>query len=161
MQYSIDPITQHLTKILDPMNILIIEDEPKCVRNLVRALDLAAVNYKLAGVVESVSDGVIFLSAPHEVDLIISDIQIHEGLSFEIFRHAEVKIPVIFCTAFDMYNLENSVSVCLQYILKPFTTEAIKNVVETALSCANMPAAKRNEKLYEYLDDVCKKLKAL
>jgi len=70
-----------------------------------------------------------FLKAEADFDLILSDIQLPDGLSFDVFRSVKVKVPVIFCTAFDKYALEAFDANGIDYLLKPFN----KNTVSKAL----------------------------
>ncbi|WP_080779620.1 LytR/AlgR family response regulator transcription factor [Chryseobacterium phocaeense] len=107
------------------MNIIIIEDEfraAKSLQNLI--LDLKPES-NILGVYDSIETSVEALSNPIKPDLIFMDIQLSDGLSFEIFKTAEITCPVIFCTAFDQYMLDAFKSKGVDYILKPFSREDI------------------------------------
>lgn len=112
------------------MNIIIIEDEPlvadELERNLISLLHHNAVIVKL----ESVKEGINYFKQASPPDLVFSDIQLGDGLSFEIFIDTRVNVPVIFCTAYDTYALEAFKANGIDYILKPFTIE----MLETALT---------------------------
>jgi CheY-like chemotaxis protein len=69
-------------------------------------------------------------SRPTETDLIFSDIQLGDGLSLEVFSRIDLKIPAIFCTAFDEYALQAFKANGIDYILKPFTLEALKAAID-------------------------------
>jgi len=108
------------------MNVLIIEDE------LLSAEDLADTIRQIDGTIliramlQSVKESIeYFQSSPEPIDLIFSDIQLGDGLSFEIFREVRPTQPVIFCTAFDAYAIEAFKNNGLDYILKPFDNEAV------------------------------------
>jgi len=116
------------------MNIIIIEDEfraAKSLQNLI--LDLRP-GSKILGVYDSIETSVEALSKDIKPDLIFMDIQLSDGLSFEIFKTVDITCPVIFCTAFDQYMLDAFKSKGVDYILKPFSrddiSEALKKVDE-------------------------------
>lgn len=107
------------------MNIVIIEDEPRTAKSLENiVLDLKP-EAEIIGRYDSIEDSVKALSSGVQPDLIFMDIQLADGLSFEIFKSVEIKCPVIFCTAFDEYSLEAFKSNGVDYILKPFSRESI------------------------------------
>ncbi|MCT2562213.1 LytR/AlgR family response regulator transcription factor [Chryseobacterium herbae] len=116
------------------MNIIIIEDEfraAKSLQNLI--LDLKPES-KILGVYDSIEASVEALSQDIKPDLIFMDIQLSDGLSFEIFKAVDITCPIIFCTAFDQYMLDAFKSKGVDYVLKPFSrddiSEALKKVDE-------------------------------
>lgn len=116
------------------MNIIIIEDEfraAKSLQNLI--LDLRPES-KIMGVYDSIETSVEALSKEIMPDLIFMDIQLSDGLSFEIFKAIDITCPIIFCTAFNQYMLDAFKSKGVDYILKPFSrddiSEALKKVDE-------------------------------
>lgn len=107
------------------MNITIIEDEfraAKSLQNLVLELKPEA---KIIGVYDSIEMSVEGLSKDIKPDLVFMDIQLSDGLSFEIFKQVEITCPVVFCTAFDQYMLDAFKSKGIDYVLKPFSREDI------------------------------------
>lgn len=86
-------------------NILIIEDEAKAARELSKILYVIDDTLNVAGTVDSIEQAVEWFSKNEHPDLIFSDIQLADGLCFEIFERTEIKSPVIFCTAFDDYMM--------------------------------------------------------
>jgi len=109
------------------MNVLIIEDEKPSARRLQRMLtklDVSA-NTMLHSVEESVT---WFLNNEHP-DLIFLDIQLSDGLSFEIFDAVEVKSAIIFTTAFDEYALKAFKLNSVDYLLKPIDEEELEAAV--------------------------------
>lgn len=112
------------------MNIVIIEDEQVVADDLsasIRELSKEPVNItQLASVEESVT---YFRENP-ETDLIISDIQLGDGLSFEIFMTVPINAPVIFCTAYDEYALDAFRANGIDYILKPFTSQTLQRALQ-------------------------------
>ncbi|MEM6360787.1 MAG: LytTR family DNA-binding domain-containing protein [Bacteroidota bacterium] len=113
------------------MNILIIEDETLAaekLENLLKELD-ASVNIlgKLKSI-ETVTDW--FESSGDKPDLIISDIRLLDGLSFEIFKQVDYKGAVIFTTAYDQYAIKAFEVNSIDYLLKPVQKEKLKNSLE-------------------------------
>lgn len=109
------------------MNVIIIEDEKPSARRLQRMLgnlDLEA-HTMLHSVEESIA---WFLEHPHP-DLIFLDIQLSDGLSFEIFEALEINSAVIFTTAFDAYALQAFKLNSIDYLLKPIDEEDLANAV--------------------------------
>jgi len=107
------------------MNIVIIEDELLTAEDLTEIIEQIGKEVRIAAVLHSVKDAIhYFLDAP-AVDLVFSDIQLGDGLSFEIFRAVRIDAPVIFCTAYDEYALEAIRNNGIEYILKPFTAETV------------------------------------
>ncbi len=111
------------------MNIIIIEDEFRAARSLQNLLLELRPGSVILGVYDSVEKSVEAL-ASLEPDLIFMDIQLSDGLSFEIFRQAQITCPVVFCTAFDQYMLEAFKSQGVDYLLKPFSKEDVTNALK-------------------------------
>ena len=110
------------------MNIIIIEDEKPAARLLQRKVEKLGlqVNQMLHSVEESIN---WFQNNPHP-DLIFLDIQLSDGLSFEIFEAIDIKSAVIFTTAYDEYALRAFKLNSIDYLLKPIDEEDL----ETAIS---------------------------
>ena len=86
------------------MNVLIIEDEKPAARRLHRML--AALDIEAQQMLHSVEESLNWLQNNEHPDLIFLDIQLSDGLSFEIFEEIEVKSAIIFTTAYDEYALK-------------------------------------------------------
>jgi DNA-binding LytR/AlgR family response regulator len=101
------------------MNVLIIEDEPLAAQRL-ETLILELLNDShVTAKIDSVKKSVQWLQKNPAPDLILMDIQLADGLSFQIFEQCEVKAPVIFTTAYDEYALKAFKVNSIDYILKP------------------------------------------
>lgn len=107
------------------MNIIIIEDEFRAAKSLQTLLQELKPESVIIGVYDSIEASIEALSKGIKVDLIFMDIQLSDGLSFEIFKAVEITCPVIFCTAFDQYMLDAFKSKGIDYILKPFSRDDI------------------------------------
>lgn len=110
------------------MNVLIIEDEKPSARYLQRMLEKqdVVVNQMLHSVEEAVN---WFQNNPHP-DLIFLDIQLSDGLSFEIFDAVEVNSAIIFTTAFDEYALQAFKLNSIDYLLKPIDEDELHTAVK-------------------------------
>lgn len=111
------------------MNIVIIEDEQILAEDLAGMLKEIDYEISVSAVIGSVKEGVLYFQVNLPPDLIFSDIQLGDGLSFEIFKAIRVQAPVIFCTAYNEYALEAIRNNGIDYILKPFTAETIFNAI--------------------------------
>ncbi|ANI88616.1 DNA-binding response regulator [Arachidicoccus ginsenosidimutans] len=143
------------------MKILIIEDEINAANELARILvDLDASNTVLA-MLDSVEASIAFLKGDNLPDLIFSDIQLVDGMCFEIYREVSLKRPVIFCTAYDEYMLEAFETNAVSYLLKPITEDAVAKAMEKyrSLKSAFEPvtATRSIEKLGQQLKYIYKK----
>ena len=114
------------------MNIVIFEDEARAANHLERLLAKVAPNMKVISRIESVRDGVKYLQNNPEPDLIFSDIQLADGLSFEIYNRVTVHCPIIFTTAYDHYALEAFKTNGIDYLLKPIEEERLKQAIAKA-----------------------------
>ena len=109
------------------MNVIIIEDEKPAARRLNRLL--SELNVKVSTMLHSVDESIEwFQNNPHP-DLIFLDIQLSDGLSFEIFDMVEVKSAIIFTTAFDEYALQAFKLNSIDYLLKPIDDEDLERAV--------------------------------
>jgi len=108
------------------MNIIIIEDELRTAKSLENIILSIRPDAKITGQYQSVERSVEALSNGAQPDLIFMDIQLADGLSFEIFKAVKITCPVIFCTAFDEYSLEAFKRNGVDYVLKPFSKEDIE-----------------------------------
>jgi len=77
----------------------------------------------------SVKESVAYFKTAPAPDMIFSDIQLGDGLSFEIFITVPMAVPVIFCTAYDEYALDAFKANGIDYILKPFTTQTLERAL--------------------------------
>ena len=100
------------------MNILIIENEKPAADKLVRLLMKIDKSITILGVIETVEDTINRLQEKPQPDLILMDIQLDDGLCFEIFETTSIDIPVIFTTAYDEYTLKAFKVNSIDYLLK-------------------------------------------
>lgn len=112
------------------MNVLIIEDEVKTGKELKRLIEGLDDTIRVLGVLDSVRSAVEWLNAQPAPDLIFSDIQLGDGLSFDIFLRVASNAPVIFCTAFDEYAIQAFQANSIDYLLKPIDEERLRVSLE-------------------------------
>jgi DNA-binding LytR/AlgR family response regulator len=112
------------------VNVLIVEDEAPTASLLQEIIEQDG-DFMVTEKLESVAETVKYLvKYQHNLDLLFFDIQLADGLSFEIFRNVDVIVPVIFCTAYDEYTLEAIKNNGIDYILKPFKDEEIHDALQ-------------------------------
>jgi DNA-binding LytR/AlgR family response regulator len=109
------------------MNVLIIEDEKPAARRLARLL--GDLNVGVSTMLHSVEESVAWFQNNEHPDLIFLDIQLSDGLSFEIFDLVEVHSAIIFTTAYDEYALQAFKLNSIDYILKPIDDEELEAAV--------------------------------
>lgn len=134
------------------MNIIIIEDEVKTAKALGQLILSIRPDARILSYIQSIDGAISYLSENDQPDLIFMDIQLADGLCFEIFKGVEVVSPVIFCTAFDDYAIEAFKSNGIDYILKPFSRESITQAIKKVGELKNF--FQRNKKIqpdFEYL----------
>ena len=112
------------------MKIIIIEDEGLAAEGLVFNLKKVQADIQVLTVLDSVKTAVAWFQQNLAPDLAFFDIQLADGLSFEIFEKTPVNCPVIFTTAFDEYALRAFRVNSIDYLLKPIGTEELKRAFE-------------------------------
>ncbi len=111
------------------LNILIIEDEEPAAKRLQKMLlDIVPEATVLENIV-SVSSALKWFRENPSPDLIISDIQLSDGLSFEIYKKIDLVCPVIFTTAYDQYAIEAFKVNSIDYLLKPIRKDELEKAV--------------------------------
>ncbi len=111
------------------LNAVIIEDEKPAQENLISALQAVENNVQVAARLSSVKESIEYLSKKNEIDLIFSDVQLPDGISFEIFTKQEIHIPVIFTTSYDEFMLNAFECNGIDYLLKPIQKEELKKAL--------------------------------
>ena len=104
---------------------LIIEDEFAASSHLAALLKKVQPDIEILAILESIKDGMLWFNGHPEPDLIFSDIQIADGLSFSIFDSVRPRSPIIFTTAYDEYAIKAFKLNSIDYLLKPIDEESI------------------------------------
>lgn len=113
------------------MQVILIEDELPAANRLARLLEGLEMDIVIKERFDSVEASVRYFQSDNVVvDLVFMDIQLADGLSFDIFGQAPVKAPVIFTTAFDQYTLKAFKVNSVDYLLKPIDENELRSAVE-------------------------------
>jgi len=105
------------------MNIFIVEDEDLAVKKLQKTLQIVDPSAKVVGTADSIAGAVEWLQTNLKPDLILMDIELSDGQSFEIFNLIDVQSPVVFTTSYDEYALKAFKVNSIDYLLKPVQKE--------------------------------------
>ncbi|MGB5818376.1 MAG: LytTR family DNA-binding domain-containing protein [Saonia sp.] len=111
------------------MYVLIIEDESRAANQLQSMLKTCGFDYELLGIIDTVEDAVLWFQTHTAPDLVFMDIQLADGLSFEIFQKIDVEAPIIFTTAFDQYAIQAFKVNSIDYLLKPVQKDELNSAL--------------------------------
>ncbi|GGH78672.1 two-component system LytT family response regulator [Filimonas zeae] len=135
-----------------PLRVLLIEDEPTNARNLEYMLREADSTIAVVGVLPGVEEAVSWFRAyPAACDLVFMDIRLSDGLSFEIFQQVNVEQPVIFVTAYDNYALQAFKANGIDYVLKPFDQDEIKQALDKYRRLSTATVVNAREQMQQLL----------
>jgi DNA-binding LytR/AlgR family response regulator len=112
------------------MRVVIIEDEAPAANRLSKMLHAIIDEVDVVKKIDSVEAAVKYMASADHIDLIFMDIQLADGLSFDIFQQTPVKAPVIFTTAFDQYTLKAFKVNSIDYLLKPIDEKELEQAVD-------------------------------
>ena len=101
------------------MKILILEDEQRNAKRLIRLLNDIDRTFVIEGPLASIKETIEFFQSDKTTDLILADIRLTDGLSFEALKYAPATIPIIFTTAYDEYAVQAFKFNSFDYLLKP------------------------------------------
>jgi DNA-binding LytR/AlgR family response regulator len=111
------------------INTIIIEDERPALENLENILSTIS-DIKVMARLGSVKESIDYLTHQTTADLILSDVQLGDGLSFEIFNQTCIHTPVIFITGYDEFILNAFEYNGIDYVLKPVDTENVRKALD-------------------------------
>lgn len=111
------------------MNVLVVENEKPAADKICRLLRKIDSSVEIKGVLETVESAIDWLQENPDPDLILMDIQLDDGLCFEIFEAIKVEVPVIFTTAYDEYTLKAFKVNSVDYLLKPIEEDALSTAL--------------------------------
>ncbi len=116
-----------------PLTIVIFEDDSYSYRLLRHMLQSIAPDHAIAGVLSSVEEGRAFFSYHQDIDLIIADIRLRDGLVFDALSYAPDDIPIIFITAHEEYALRAFEYNSLCYLLKPVNEHQLSMAIRRSM----------------------------
>ena len=112
------------------MKVLIVEDEIMAQKSLIRSLSQLFPYMEIAGTTTSVTSTVEWLKDPaNHADIIFMDVELSDGICFEIFRQVDIRAKVIMTTAYDSYALKAFEAGSVDYLLKPIEQDQLKRAV--------------------------------
>ncbi|MEM7370392.1 MAG: LytTR family DNA-binding domain-containing protein [Bacteroidota bacterium] len=111
------------------MDILIIEDEAAAAKRLQKLIQKLLPAANILGVLDSVEEAVDWIKANPTPDLMMLDIHLADGSSFEIFQEVEIDCPIIFTTAYDQYAIQAFKVNSIDYLLKPLKEEDLAHAL--------------------------------
>ena len=139
------------------MKALIIEDEKMAQANLARLLKNSFPEMEIVAMIDSVRGAVEFLSARPKLDVIFMDVELSDGICFEIFRSVQISAPVIMTTAYDSYAVKAFEAGSIDYLLKPVDSDELLRAAGRARERLNASAS--IDKLLSVLGQDSKKYK--
>lgn len=132
-------------------NILIIEDEEAAVRRLSKMVQEAMPDANILPALASIESAISWFKSNPAPDLILSDVHLADGQSFEIFRQVQVPTPIIFTTAYDQYALDAFKVNSIDYLLKPIKKEELQRAIDKFTNFSSPAPAVNIEKLLQSL----------
>ncbi|MEM6965994.1 MAG: LytTR family DNA-binding domain-containing protein [Bacteroidota bacterium] len=139
------------------MKTLIIEDERPAALRLTKLIQKAAPHADIVEVIDSVEASVKWLNHFEQPDLIFMDIQLADGLSFDIFQQTIIKSPVIFTTAYDQYTLKAFKVNSVDYLLKPIDPDELKKALTKYEQIYHQPQQYDQSAIYQLIQNIQKK----
>jgi len=122
------------------MKILIIEDEARAASQLQNLLKACDFEYELLDIIDTIEDSILWFQQHALPDLVFMDIQLADGLSFEIFQKIEIEAPIIFTTAFDQYAIQAFKVNSVDYLLKPIQQDDLKTALDKFIRSNREPS---------------------
>src|SRR3954471_2833902 len=142
------------------MKILIVEDEDLAVKKLQKTLAAVDQESNVVGIADSIKGAVEWLQQNPSPDLILMDIELADGQSFEIFNLTEIKSPVIFTTSYDEYALKAFKVNSVDYLLKPVQMEELQGALNKYKDMKKSYGVKEGEVEEARLDHLLKELRS-
>ena len=109
--------------------VLIVEDELHAQKELTRLINNVCDDMEIIEYIDSVEDAVLWLESNKEPDLMFFDIQLADGISFEIFTKTNINAPVIFTTAYDEFAIKAFKVNSIDYLLKPVKQDELESAI--------------------------------
>ena len=140
------------------MNVIIIEDEHLAAERLIRMIQNYDPDIRISFKTDSIKSSVEWLKNNRHPDLAFFDIQLADGLSFEIFEQVQLECPVIFTTAYDEYAIRAFKVNSIDYLLKPVDDDELSHAIEKFKSTSTQIKESQSRLGTETLDQVMKML---
>ncbi len=109
--------------------VIIIEDEPPAAKRLRSMIEKSSLDIEILETIDSVEDSISYFKNFSNFDLIFMDVQLGDGLSFDIFKEVQIDKPIIFTTAYDDYALRAFKVNSVDYLLKPIDQDDLEKAL--------------------------------
>ena len=134
-----------------PMKILILEDEQRNAMRLIRLLNDIDTTFIIEGPLTNIKEAVDFFQSGKTTDLILADIRLTDGLSFEALKYAPATVPIIFTTAYDEYAVQAFKFNSFDYLLKPLDADELEAAIDKATKAGKNYADENLRQLFDSL----------
>jgi two-component system response regulator LytT len=141
------------------MKILIVEDEDLAVKKLQKTLAAIDDQATIVGVTDSIQSTIDWIQTHPAPELILMDIELADGQSFEIFKRVEVTSPVIFTTSYDEHALKAFKVNSVDYLLKPVQKEELESALNKYKNTVNRLNSKQEQQEFN-IESLVKELKS-
>ncbi len=138
------------------MRVIIIEDEAPAASRLKKMLQQISNEIDIVTILDSVEAVVKYLRTAIDINLIFMDIQLADGVSFSVFEKVEVRIPVIFTTAYDQYALQAFKVNSIDYLLKPIDSIELQQAIEKYKNVYTIREKEISQRMMNLLKDIQK-----
>jgi len=142
------------------MEVLIIEDEQLVAERLVALLKKHDPAIEIVGQLDTVEESIEWLNTHPTPQLVMMDIRLSDGLSFDIFNQATISSPIIFTTAYDQYAIQAFKVNSIDYLLKPIAYSDLSRAMEKLQLLTNTPGQGEIRKLAEAFSRMHKSYKS-
>lgn len=136
------------------LKVIIIEDELPAAKRLSKLLLQYDDSIEILQQLDSVEASIRYLSSVSKIDLIFMDIQLADGISFDIFQQVNVTTPVIFTTAFDQYTLKAFKVNSIDYLLKPIDEEELYRSLDKYEQLHRKPSTDFSDKMMKLVQEM-------
>ena len=133
------------------MKILILEDEQRNAMRLIRLLNDIDTTFIIEGPLTNIEEAVDFFQSGKTTDLILADIRLTDGLSFEALKYAPATVSIIFTTAYDEYAVQAFKFNSFDYLLKPLDADELEAAIDKATKAGKNYADENLRQLFDSL----------
>lgn len=133
------------------MKILVLEDEQRNAMRLIRLLNGIDTTFTIEGPLASIKETVEFFQSGKAADLILADIRLTDGLSFEALKYAPATVPIIFTTAYDEHAVQAFKFNSFDYLLKPVDADELEAAIDKAIKTGRNYADENLRQLFDAL----------
>ncbi|MBC8111683.1 MAG: response regulator, partial [Verrucomicrobia bacterium] len=136
------------------MKVLVIEDEPLAAERIELLVQKYDAALTIVAKIDSVEETLLWLNENYTPDLMLVDVQLSDGLSFEIFKKTNVRCPVIFTTAYDQYAIQAFKVNSIDYLLKPVTFADLSSALDKFKTLKNIQSPLQIFDIQELINSV-------